>query len=168
LLWVLWCLSPRGLLMWAWNIIGNPDSVYILCFFRILYVYVQWFLLHVFSVSLLFSVGFYQMAKIAVTPTIVAAEFMLFQKKVSFQKVRFLWFTIVLLMETIHTYMLCSPSTRLPFMLAHAISVHVFVCLGMETCYISFIQFGKSCFNIYRLSHWLLCHLEWLWPLLQI
>ncbi|PNT69491.1 hypothetical protein BRADI_3g56480v3 [Brachypodium distachyon] len=33
------------------------------------------------------SVGFYQMAKIAVTPTIVAAEFMLFQKKVSFQKV---------------------------------------------------------------------------------
>jgi hypothetical protein len=29
------------------------------------------------------------MAKIAVTPTIVAAEFMLFQKKVSFQKVGF-------------------------------------------------------------------------------
>ncbi|XP_015688910.1 nucleotide-sugar uncharacterized transporter 2-like [Oryza brachyantha] len=33
------------------------------------------------------SVGFYQMAKIAVTPTIVAAEFMLFQKRVSPQKV---------------------------------------------------------------------------------
>ncbi|KAF7080155.1 hypothetical protein CFC21_084271, partial [Triticum aestivum] len=33
------------------------------------------------------SVGFYQMAKIAVTPTIVAAEFMLFKKKVSCQKV---------------------------------------------------------------------------------
>lgn len=33
------------------------------------------------------SVGFYQMAKIAVTPTIVLAEFMLFRKKVSFQKV---------------------------------------------------------------------------------
>nr|CAB3450931.1 unnamed protein product [Digitaria exilis] len=32
------------------------------------------------------SVGFYQMAKIAVTPTIVVAEFMLFQKKVSTQK----------------------------------------------------------------------------------
>lgn len=32
------------------------------------------------------SVGFYQMAKIAVTPTIVVAEFMLFQKKVSSQK----------------------------------------------------------------------------------
>lgn len=33
------------------------------------------------------SVGFYQMAKIAVTPTIVVAEFILFQKKVSFRKV---------------------------------------------------------------------------------
>ncbi|KAF8779132.1 hypothetical protein HU200_002805 [Digitaria exilis] len=33
------------------------------------------------------SVGFYQMAKIAVTPTIVVAEFVLFQKKVSFRKV---------------------------------------------------------------------------------
>ncbi|XP_010928064.2 nucleotide-sugar uncharacterized transporter 2 [Elaeis guineensis] len=33
------------------------------------------------------SVGFYQMAKIAVTPTIVLAEFMLFRKKVSFRKV---------------------------------------------------------------------------------
>ncbi|KAL6909902.1 hypothetical protein ACP4OV_001561 [Aristida adscensionis] len=33
------------------------------------------------------SVGFYQMAKIAVTPTIVVAEFILFQKKVSMQKV---------------------------------------------------------------------------------
>jgi uncharacterized membrane protein len=35
----------------------------------------------------LFSVGFYQMAKIAVTPTIVVAEFMIFQKRVSSQKV---------------------------------------------------------------------------------
>ncbi|KAF0903406.1 hypothetical protein E2562_027696 [Oryza meyeriana var. granulata] len=33
------------------------------------------------------SVGFYQMAKIAVTPTIVAAEFILLKKKVSLQKV---------------------------------------------------------------------------------
>jgi drug/metabolite transporter (DMT)-like permease len=33
------------------------------------------------------SVGFYQMAKIAVTPTIVVAEFMIFQKRVSSQKV---------------------------------------------------------------------------------
>lgn len=33
------------------------------------------------------SVGFYQMAKIAVTPTIVLAEFLLFRKKVSFEKV---------------------------------------------------------------------------------
>uniref|UniRef100_A0A0D3GFL7 Sugar phosphate transporter domain-containing protein n=1 Tax=Oryza barthii TaxID=65489 RepID=A0A0D3GFL7_9ORYZ len=33
------------------------------------------------------SVGFYQMAKIAVTPTIVAAEFILFKKKVSLRKV---------------------------------------------------------------------------------
>ncbi|KAF5197024.1 Nucleotide/sugar transporter family protein, partial [Thalictrum thalictroides] len=33
------------------------------------------------------SVGFYQMAKIAVTPTIVLAEFVLFRKKVSFKKV---------------------------------------------------------------------------------
>ncbi|PUZ61027.1 hypothetical protein GQ55_4G237500 [Panicum hallii var. hallii] len=33
------------------------------------------------------SVGFYQMAKIAVTPTIVVAEFILFQKKVSIRKV---------------------------------------------------------------------------------
>ncbi|GFZ08660.1 nucleotide/sugar transporter family protein [Actinidia rufa] len=33
------------------------------------------------------SVGFYQMAKIAVTPTIVLAELMLFRKRVSFQKV---------------------------------------------------------------------------------
>ncbi|KAL7193913.1 hypothetical protein ACSBR2_025535 [Camellia fascicularis] len=33
------------------------------------------------------SVGFYQMAKIAVTPTIVLAELILFRKRVSFQKV---------------------------------------------------------------------------------
>ncbi|XP_056692362.1 nucleotide-sugar uncharacterized transporter 2 isoform X2 [Spinacia oleracea] len=33
------------------------------------------------------SVGFYQMAKIAVTPSIVVAEFILLRKKVSFQKV---------------------------------------------------------------------------------
>eukprot|EP01018_Ginkgo_biloba_P007843 Gb_13207 [translate_table: standard] len=33
------------------------------------------------------SVGFYQMAKIAVTPTIVVAEFLFFRKRVSFQKV---------------------------------------------------------------------------------
>ncbi|KAE8792679.1 putative membrane protein [Hordeum vulgare] len=33
------------------------------------------------------SVGFYQMAKIAVTPTIVAAEFILLKKSVSFRKV---------------------------------------------------------------------------------
>ncbi|VFQ58696.1 unnamed protein product [Cuscuta campestris] len=33
------------------------------------------------------SVGFYQMAKIAVTPTIVIAEFILFRKKISFCKV---------------------------------------------------------------------------------
>ncbi|GAB4838305.1 hypothetical protein Ancab_027835 [Ancistrocladus abbreviatus] len=33
------------------------------------------------------SVGFYQMAKIAVTPSIVVAEFILFRKRVSFQKV---------------------------------------------------------------------------------
>lgn len=33
------------------------------------------------------SVGFYQMAKIAVTPTIVIAEFILFRKTISFEKV---------------------------------------------------------------------------------
>lgn len=33
------------------------------------------------------SIGFYQMAKIAVTPTIVLSEFILFKKTVSFQKV---------------------------------------------------------------------------------
>ncbi|KAK1275704.1 hypothetical protein QJS04_geneDACA004074 [Acorus gramineus] len=33
------------------------------------------------------SVGFYQMAKIAVTPTIVFAEFILYRKSISFQKV---------------------------------------------------------------------------------
>ncbi|KAJ6828842.1 putative membrane protein-like [Iris pallida] len=33
------------------------------------------------------SVGFYQMSKIAVTPTIVLAEFMLFKKRASYQKV---------------------------------------------------------------------------------
>lgn len=33
------------------------------------------------------SIGFYQMAKIAVTPTIVLAEFMIFNKKVSSKKV---------------------------------------------------------------------------------
>ncbi|KAK1292803.1 UDP-galactose transporter 2 [Acorus calamus] len=33
------------------------------------------------------SVGFYQMAKISVTPTIVLGEFILFQKKISIQKV---------------------------------------------------------------------------------
>ncbi|KAM7477866.1 hypothetical protein LguiA_026079 [Lonicera macranthoides] len=40
------------------------------------------------NVSLKFnSVGFYQMAKIAVTPAIVLAEFVHFRKKISFQKV---------------------------------------------------------------------------------
>lgn len=40
------------------------------------------------NVSLKFnSVGFYQMAKIAVTPAIVLAEFMLYNKRISFQKV---------------------------------------------------------------------------------
>lgn len=40
------------------------------------------------NVSLKFnSVGFYQMAKIAVTPTIVLSEFLFFGKRVSFQKV---------------------------------------------------------------------------------
>ncbi|XP_076936291.1 nucleotide-sugar uncharacterized transporter 1-like [Bidens hawaiensis] len=40
------------------------------------------------NVSLKFnSVGFYQMAKIAVTPAIVLAEFMLYRKRISFQKV---------------------------------------------------------------------------------
>ncbi|KAK2976522.1 hypothetical protein RJ640_019458 [Escallonia rubra] len=33
------------------------------------------------------SVGFYQMAKIAVTPAIVLAEFMIFQRRISYQKV---------------------------------------------------------------------------------
>lgn len=36
---------------------------------------------------ILYSVGFYQMAKIAVTPTIVTAEFILFRKTISFSKV---------------------------------------------------------------------------------
>ena len=44
----------------------------------------------VYSVFFVFSIGFYQMAKIAVTPTIVVAEFILFQKKVSLRKVNFL------------------------------------------------------------------------------
>lgn len=35
----------------------------------------------------IFSIGFYQMAKIAVTPSIVFAEFVLYRKKVSFPKV---------------------------------------------------------------------------------
>jgi len=43
-----------------------------------------------YSLFFVFSVGFYQMAKIAVTPTIVVAEFILFQKKVSLQKVNML------------------------------------------------------------------------------
>ncbi|RRT66288.1 hypothetical protein B296_00009952 [Ensete ventricosum] len=42
------------------------------------------------------SVGFYQMAKIAVTPTIVLAEFMLFSKKVSLQKVN-IFFTLCII-----------------------------------------------------------------------
>jgi solute carrier family 35 protein E3 len=43
-----------------------------------------------YSFFFVFSVGFYQMAKIAVTPTIVVAEFILFQKKVSVRKVNIL------------------------------------------------------------------------------
>jgi hypothetical protein len=43
-----------------------------------------------YSVFFIFSVGFYQMAKIAVTPTIVAEEFILFQKKVSLRNVNLL------------------------------------------------------------------------------
>lgn len=38
----------------------------------------------------IFSVGFYQMAKIAVTPTIVLAEFVFFSKRVTSQKVTIL------------------------------------------------------------------------------
>ena len=37
--------------------------------------------------SIFSSVGFYQMAKIAVTPAIVLAEFMLYRKRISFRKV---------------------------------------------------------------------------------
>lgn len=47
-------------------------------------------MIHVFCVltpQLMGSVGFYQMAKIAVTPTIVLAEFILFRKTISFNKV---------------------------------------------------------------------------------
>ena len=43
---------------------------------------------------LLCSVGFYQMAKISVTPTIVLAEFILLKKTVSFKKVSILNFPI--------------------------------------------------------------------------
>ncbi|KAJ4980935.1 hypothetical protein NE237_031772 [Protea cynaroides] len=41
------------------------------------------------------SLGFYQMAKISVTPTIVLAEFILFRKKVSFKKVLALTFVSI-------------------------------------------------------------------------
>lgn len=44
---------------------------------------IEWSLL----IQLLCSVGFYQMAKIAVTPTIVTAEFFLFNKTISNRKV---------------------------------------------------------------------------------
>jgi hypothetical protein len=40
------------------------------------------------------SVGFYQMAKIAVTPSIVLAEFIWFKKRVSFSKVSFCSYAI--------------------------------------------------------------------------
>ncbi|KAI8553042.1 hypothetical protein RHMOL_Rhmol06G0314800 [Rhododendron molle] len=39
------------------------------------------------TIKLICSVGFYQMAKIAVTPTIVLAEFILFRKTVTFNKI---------------------------------------------------------------------------------
>jgi hypothetical protein len=39
---VLWCLSPLGLLMWAWNIIGNPNSVCIFCVFFRIPLYICW------------------------------------------------------------------------------------------------------------------------------
>ncbi|KAE9458368.1 hypothetical protein C3L33_09724, partial [Rhododendron williamsianum] len=39
------------------------------------------------TIKLICSVGFYQMAKIAVTPTIVLAEFVLFRKTVTFNKI---------------------------------------------------------------------------------
>jgi hypothetical protein len=48
-----------------------------------------------YLVFFIFSVGFYQMAKIAVNPTIVVAEFILFEKKVSLQKVFFRTFFLI-------------------------------------------------------------------------
>lgn len=42
-----------------------------------------------FSFNYKFSVGFYQMAKIAVTPSIVLLEFVWFKKRVSVSKVNF-------------------------------------------------------------------------------
>lgn len=39
----------------------------------------------------IFSVGFYQMSKIAVTPSIVLAEFVLYGKRVSLMKVIGIW-----------------------------------------------------------------------------
>ena len=49
----------------------------------------------IFYRVLICSVGFYQMAKIAVTPTIVLAEFMIFNKKVSIHKVHLLVLLII-------------------------------------------------------------------------
>lgn len=52
-------------------------------------------LITLFYFILFCSVGFYQMAKIAVTPTIVLAEFVFFRKRVSCQKVTAPYYPIV-------------------------------------------------------------------------
>jgi hypothetical protein len=62
---------------------GNILSFFALpCFHTLLCL-----ILFLTSLFLFLSVGFYQMAKIAVTPSIVFAEFLWYRKRVSFMKV---------------------------------------------------------------------------------
>jgi hypothetical protein len=61
-----------------------PISVQVFCFW------------HSVFTTYVFSVGFYQMSKIAVTPSIVLAEFLLYRKKVSFSKVSSFFFAMLM------------------------------------------------------------------------
>ena len=73
--------------MLAWSLIGEipPGALLFICpLCKMAWFFIVFDCWQTYIVS---SVGFYQMAKIAVTPAIVLAEFIVFRKKISFQKV---------------------------------------------------------------------------------
>lgn len=92
LLLALLCPYLLALQMSAWSIIG------LICYFHFPRQYINIFFFFWDSdtnilMYIYLSVGFYQMSKIAVTPSIVLAEFILYKKKVSIFKVTVFFFS---------------------------------------------------------------------------